>query len=429
MRYFIFFFLLISSLAAFGQNKTCNTLWEGEASDAQYYIGGFVDDIHIYRMFLCKKDNKLRGYYEMVSCNKITEVEGFMKGDSIFLAEYSRDLDVLGMIKGYFKDSTYSADLTTPSGAYTGNMTGNLMNNWALCKTPSPSDLASIILYESAENPEQRMLFSFPNDYACKGILYDDLQKKTFYMSGRKPEQKEKQYKMSTLTRPVSGGKITCSMKEDQFVQSTFPGRRTNMKASISIPLRVIEKSDRVSAYEIHYPYAGDKNADKKIADIVNVIRQEFDSVFTVISKNTEPDVIYGRAGNMSAWFEPSYLSHKWLCGHFIIHYNTTNESKIIPFNYSYTWNKNLDIEDLIVDADHETDWNKVLASQEADAAAAKKVSTGFDDPVIAYRGVLLTSTFDRLYDRKLYQTDKKIKGVKWKWWKLDYWIFKSQQG
>ena len=428
MRYFIPFLLLFFSTIIYGQNKTCNTLWEGEESDQQYYIGGFIDDIHVYRMFLCRKENKLRGYYEMVNSNKMTEVEGFLKGDSVFLAEYSPNQSVLGIMKGYFKDSTYTADMTTPGGAFTGNISGVLMKNWALCKNPALSDFAKIILYESEENPAQRMLISFPNDYACRGILYDADQKKTFYMSGKKPEQKEKQYKLTTLTRPVSGGKITCSLKEDRFIQSTFPGRRTNMTASISIPLRIIEKSDRVSAYEIHYPYTGDKNADKKIAAIVDDIRMEFDSMYHLISKLKDDDEVYGRSSNMSAWFEPSYVSQKWLCGHFIVHYNTTNESKVIPFNYNYTWNKDIDLEELISDADKETDWNAVIASQDGDSPDVKKVAAYFDDPVIAYRGVLLTSPFDRLYDRKLYQTDKKIKGIKWKWWKIDYWIFKSQQ-
>lgn len=54
------------------------------------------------------------------------DVEGFLKGDSIFLAEYSANQKVMGMIKGYLRDSSYVADMTTPEGIYNGTITARL---------------------------------------------------------------------------------------------------------------------------------------------------------------------------------------------------------------------------------------------------------------------------------------------------------------
>ena len=64
MRYFILFFLTALSQLSHAQIVACDDLWEGEHSDQNYYIGGRIDDVHVFRLFLCRYDNGLKGYYE-----------------------------------------------------------------------------------------------------------------------------------------------------------------------------------------------------------------------------------------------------------------------------------------------------------------------------------------------------------------------------
>ena len=429
MRFFFLLLLFFYALTFLqSQNTTCKTLWEGEGSDGQYYLGGRIDKIHAIRIFLCRNGNKLKGYYEMVSSKKLMDVEGFLKGDSIFLAEYSANQKVMGMIKGYLRDSSYVADMTTPEGIYNGTITARLQKNWALCKKPINPDFAKIMLYKSAENPDQQMLISYPNDYAFRGILNDEKQHKTFYFSGRNPEKKEKQYKITTLTHAVSTGKITCSLQNDQFVQSTLTGISNKMKPTITIPLDFIEKTDRRSAYEIHFPFTGNKKADLSIEMKVSEISHQFDSIYNLGSVKDMEDEPFGRSTNMIAWFEPSFVSKKWLCGHFIVHNSLLNQSKVIAYNYNYAWNRTINLEELIrIKAGQDINWDKVIADEKGQGSVDTSSET-YGEPAVAYSGVLLTSNYDRLYDRQQYQTASKIKGLKWKWWKANYWIFKSQQ-
>ncbi len=431
MRYIYPFLLFILILPALhSQTADCQIYWDGEKSDDRWYIGGRIDNIHAYCMFLCIKNNKVKGNYEMITSKKKIEVEGFIKGDSIFMAEYSPGQKVLGLIKGHIRQKEFTANLYNTAGTFTGNMNGRIKDNPALCKQIESTDFAKIVLYLSAENPAQRMLISYPNEYACKGILYDADQQKTFYMSGRKPQSKESQYKISTLTKPVSAGKLTCTLREDEFIQSTFPGRKVRMMASRTIPLKVTEKSDRRSSYEIHFPYANDKNADKFIGEVVNSIQHEFDSVYTIVAKKTIDDEPFARTTDMTAWFEPTFVSKNWLCGHFIIHYSGMNISRVLAFNYNYLWNKSIDIEDLInVKNSKDILWNNIISNQNKTTGKEKTpVNEVWDSPAICYRGLLLSTPFDRLYDRRLYQTQKDIKGIKWKWWKPDYWLYKFHQ-
>jgi len=429
MRYLIPFIICCMSLTAGGQIRTCADLWEDEKSDGQYYIGGRIDDIHVFRLFLCRNGQKVKGYYELVSAKKNTEVEGFFKGDSLFLAEYSPGQKVLGLIKGLLIDSTLTAGLSTPSNTYCGQMQGVMMKNWALCKTPPFDDFARIILYKGPENPDETMLLSFPNDYSCRGILYNRLMKKTFYMSGRKPESKDKQYRLTTCSRPVSGARMNCSLTGAVLTQSTFPGKRNTMTATLAIPFHVIEKSDRITSYEIHYPHLGNAKADRTIGNIVASIRHEFDSIYQAqVNKRADEEHIYGRAGTLTAWFEPSYVSDRWLCGHFIVQNNETNTSRIIALNYNYKMDRQIDIHDLIIGKKPATpDWNSIISAQEG-ASDSDTAGETYGAPALAFRGLLLTTDFDRLYDRKLYQTGKKIKGIRWKWWKPEYWLVKMQQ-
>lgn len=430
MRYiFPFLFILITGLSLNSQTIDCQTLWDGDKNDDQWYISGRIDNIHAYCMILCIKNNKVKGNYEMITSKKTIDIEGFIKGDSIFLAEYSPGQKVLGLIKGHLRNKTFTSNMYNTAGTFTASMNGNIKDNQPACVAVESNEHAKMVLYLSEDNLAQRMLISYPNEYACRGILYDGDQQKTFYMSGRKPEKKESQYKISTLTRPVSAGKMSCSLRENEFVQSTFPGRKVRMTPSLTIPLQVMEKSDRRSSYEIHYPVANDKNADKAINLIVAEIRHEFDSVYNIVAANINEEEPFVRSTDMTAWFEPSFISKNWLCGHFIIHYSEKNISHIKAFNYNYLWNKSIDIEDLIrVKKSEEIVWNDIISKQDKTSNKKEMNPEYWTSPAIAYRGLLLSTPFDRLYDRRLYQTQKDIKGISWKWWKIDYWLYKFHQ-
>ena len=200
------------------------------------------------------------------------------------------------------------------------------------------------------------------------------------------------------------------------------------MKPTITIPLDFIEKTDRRSAYEIHFPFTGNKKADLSIEMKVSEISHQFDSIYNLGSVKDMEDEPFGRSTNMIAWFEPSFVSKKWLCGHFIVHNSLLNQSKVIAYNYNYAWNRTINLEELIRTKEgQDINWDKVIADEKGQDSVDTSSET-YGEPAVAYSGVLLTTTYDRLYDRQQYQTESKIKGLKWKWWKTNYWIFKSQQ-
>ncbi len=429
MRYLAFFLFIIVYLPGYGQLTGCKDLWEGAASDRQYVIGGWVDGTHAYRMFLCRKGDEVRGYYEMINAKKNTDVEGFFKGDSIFLAEYSKNQRVLGMIRGILAGTVFTADLSSPSGVYSGKMEGLTVGSWAEAKTPEPMEDPAIIVYSGTANPDESIVLSFPNDYSCKGIFNNTNMKNTFYLSGKRPDNIERQYTLTSFTLPPSGAKLTCMLNGEILTQSTLPGKTYTMTADKVIPFGLMEKSDRLASYEIHYPIIGIKGKENELTKCVNDIRNDFDSLFDIHLKNNHGEEhVFTRAGTLAAWFEPSYVSEHWLCGHFIIQNNDNNASRIIPVNYNYKKNKLVNIEDLISLPKSIGDgWNTIIAMQPgANEFSTKNAS--FGAPVLAYRGILLSTDYDRIFDRQLYQTDKKIKGIRWKWWKPEYWMIKIQQ-
>lgn len=154
MRFLVILFCAFICLPGYAQLTSCKDLWEGEASDRQYVISGWVDGTHTFRMFLCRKGDEVRGYYEMISAKKNTDVEGFFKGDSIFLAEYSKNQKVLGMIRGIFAGTVFTADLSSPSGVYSGKMEGLTVGSWVEAKTPEPIDNPAIVVFTGVANPE-----------------------------------------------------------------------------------------------------------------------------------------------------------------------------------------------------------------------------------------------------------------------------------
>lgn len=81
------------------------------------------------------------------------------------------------------------------------------------------------------------------------------------------------------------------------------------MKPTITIPLDFIEKTDRRSAYEIHFPFTGNKKADLSIEMKVSEISHQFDSIYNLGSVKDMEDEPFGRSTNMIAWFEPSFVS------------------------------------------------------------------------------------------------------------------------
>lgn len=428
MRYLTLFILISLAQISKAQIMACDDLWEGAESNERYYIGGRIDGLHVFRLFLCRHENGIKGYYEMVSSRRNIEVEGFFKGDSVFLAEYSPHQRVLGMIRGRLTDSVFVAGMSTPSGTYTGEMKGNQMQSWVSAKTPPTDEFTGIVLYKCPENPDETLLLTYPNDYSFRGILNNRLMQKTFYTAGKRPEDVEKKYRLNTHTYPPSGAIMTCHLDENGFTQTTLPGKVYTMKASLTVPLNIIEKSNRHTAYGIYYPKIGPSNASNKFLYIVNRIRTSFDSIYQKsITKGLE-EVINGQSDNLTAWFEPSYFSDKWICGHFIIQNDIIDSSHMIAVNYNYKANKMLDLESLISSPDlSQTTWNQIIANQDTELKPDDR-DARFSSPVMAYHGILLSTPFDRLFDRQLFQTDKKIKGVRWKWWKPEYWEFKLQQ-
>ena len=429
MRFLVILFCAFICLPGYAQLTSCKDLWEGEASDRQYVISGWVDGTHTFRMFLCRKGDEVRGYYEMISAKKNTDVEGFFKGDSIFLAEYSMNQKVLGMIRGIFAGTVFTADLSSPSGVYSGKMEGLTVGSWVEAKTPEPIDNPAIVVFTGVANPEETIVLSFPNDYSCKGILHNTDLKKTYHMSGKRPDNTERKYNLKSYSLPQDGANMTCILNDEILIQSTLPGKTSAMSAGIKIPLALIEKSDRLVSFEIHYPVIGTKGKENKLNIMVNDIRYEFDSLFDIHLKNIHGEERpYSRAGTMVAWFEPSYVSGQWLCGHFIIRNNERNTSHIMPVNYNYKKNIMVNIEDLISSPnDIGKQWNSIIPKQpEASDFSAKDASYGA--PVLAFRGIVLSTEYDPIFDRQLFQTNKKIKGVRWKWWKPEYWMIKFQQ-
>ena len=427
MRFITLFFLMALTQLSHAQIVTCDDLWEGESSDQNYYIGGRIDDVHVFRLFLCRHDNGLKGYYEMVSARVNVEVEGFLKGDSIFLAEYSPHQRVLGMIRGQLKDSVFIASMTTPSGDFTGEMEGIAMKNWAFAKTPPLTQLNKTTLYTCPENPDQTMLLFYPSDNSSRGIFYNRLMKKTFYLAGKKPDNKDKQYKLTTFTIPPSGTLMTCKLDENGFTQTILPGKVYNMKASLTLPQNIIEKSNRHYSYEIYFPRIGTNDPSNQFNKIVEGIRHTFDSIYTALIHPGQEEQLHNRAGTMTAWFEPSFFSHKWLCGHFILQNNKTDSSQIIAVNYNYRKNKLLNFNDIITGPTLEDNsWNNILGLNDTNNPSAS--DDVYSAPAMSYRGLLLSTPFDRLFDRKMYQTDKSIPKIRWKWWKPEFWEFKLQQ-
>ena len=427
MRYFILFFLTALSQLSHAQIVACDDLWEGEPSDQNYYIGGRIDDVHVFRLFLCRHDNGLKGYYEMVSARVNVEVEGFLKGDSIFLAEYSPHQRVLGMIRGQLKDSTFTAGMTTPSGDFTGEMEGLSMKNWVFAKSPPEIHPTKTTLYTCPENPDESLLLFYPTVNSCRGIFYNRLMKKTFYLAGKKPDTHDKQYKLTTFTLPPSGTLMTCKLDENGFTQTILPSKVYNMKPSLSFHQNIIEKSNRYYSYEIYYPQIGPKDPSNRFNKIVQEVRHNFDSIYASLIQPGQEEQLHRRAGTLTAWFEPSYFSHKWLCGHFILQNNKTDSSQIIAVNYNYKKNKLLNFNDIIVSPPMEDNsWNDILGLNDTHYSFTS--DDVYTSPALSYRGLLLSTPFDRLFDRKMYQTDKNIPKIRWKWWKPEFWEFKLQQ-
>ena len=137
---------------------------------------------------------------------------------------------------------------------------------------------------------------------------------------------------------------------------------------------------DSRSSYEIHYPFTGDQNADKSIKKIVSGIEHEFDSLFVIVAANYHEEEPFGRTAEMTAWFEPSFVSKHWLCGHFIIHYEGKDISRILAFNYNYVWNKNINVEDLIISKDPQgIEWKEIISAQKNISAKDKVTQADWD--------------------------------------------------
>ena len=110
-----------------------------------------------------------------------------------------------------------------------------------------------------------------------------------------------------------------------------------------------------------------------------------------------------------------------------ILQNNKTDSSQIIAVNYNYKKNKLLNFNDIIVSPPIKNNsWNDILGLNDTHYSFTS--DDVYTSPAMSYRGLLLSTPFDRLFDRKMYQTDKNIPKIRWKWWKPEFWEFKLQQ-
>lgn len=432
----IFSFL---SVMIYCQPVDC-TQWKGaEISDSgkTIILSGVINQVHPYRMFLCVRNDRIHGIYEMRSTARTIDLEGFVKGDSIFLGEYSRTQNLLGTIKGLFAHGRWEGTMYHPDAKYAGDIMGAEAITWIqaglLSKNIADSlseSSGKIVLYQPESNHRKtQLLLTYPNDYSCRAILNHSSEKMPFFFSGKKPGREETKYFSNKHNNKHEKNTVLLSARSVQLTltdQVVSPDTLL-LEPNMVIPLRVKALSDRLVSYEIHYPQTDDPNAREIINSMVNQIKHKFDSIRTVIRRQYSYDE-YHPPTRMVAWFEPSLCSKQWLCGHFIIDCSEQQISETMPLNYSFLWNKNIDLNTLLRhNSDQPLDWNALINSDNKTTTSGADAYS-WSDPVLSYGNILLTTPFNRVYDRKLHQLPLNQDNLNWKWWLPTFWWIKIKK-
>lgn len=417
--FLLLFFMGIQKIGLIGQS--CEQLFgASQASIYHYSLKGVIDRVHPITIELCIQNNDVKGHYTILSSGRIIDLEGILKNDSIFVAEYSTNSTMIGSIKAVFTGGIILGLLSSKNEKFSYGIFATQDNNIRLSDFV-PSSIQDCKYFEDNANAVSMLSFT-PSPESGKLFINQKDHIGSFLLSGKPLNKNKSKYFPLTNDQKNHNYSISIEPQSGQlnYLEEGGHGGIATLKTSLQ-PI-AINFLDRQVAYEIQYFVAeNDTNLNDAIQTFTKIIQHRFDSISKEVIRtnplNERND--NRRIVQLHCWFEPTCLTAKVLSGHFITNYGQ-NQFEITPFTYLRSQKKNIDISELIRVPKGETlSWSTILRTEDSEVQ-------DWSSPSIGYHHLVFSTPFDRVFDRQLYLIKSKRLEVKWKWWKMNYWIIRK---
>lgn len=377
---------------------------------------GYFDDTQPFIMALASDGRGCKGVYKYSHSNDIIHVEGGLRGSDLSLIELDSSENIIGALQGKFQ-----TDIMIGVWYNSGK---TLSSNFKLKEVKSETSPDSIIFplkwirsYKGLVGGiNMEFHYAKTTDKNIRGVAYIENQECPFALKGKFEGKTELSFEISLSNScGEQSYQLFCKIlneKEMNIYGTDQTGKKYQgtIERKQSIRLNTNSFADYYSAYDILYPFVNKTTVDARIKTIVNDwISEQAVNANNYRTSNTGENITPVRnANNCSAWFEPYYVSDKYLSGCFYFRNNNSLFTNILPVNCYLTGNTVFEIPQLFKINDvpaniREYVRNQALeTSKNADANYYKWVQNAEFIPVSIHPcGITFSTPYDPVYGNK----------------------------